>query len=162
MRTKHVNRQLRVKLYFKFCQVLKDAKSFVLGNIYKSICENGKYASIRKRCIWIQSFCVCVFLPCNKLCLVFCHLDCTINTFNDTLEQIRIFLYLLLYHVLNFTILRGSLLHVILAGIFFPVILIDLIDILCGTVFLFAILNSVANVTASMLYFVFYLIYCSM
>ncbi|KAI3990615.1 hypothetical protein MKX01_022915 [Papaver californicum] len=30
-------------------KVLKDAKSFLLGNIYKSICENGKYASIRKR-----------------------------------------------------------------------------------------------------------------
>ncbi|KAI3860073.1 hypothetical protein MKX03_012770 [Papaver bracteatum] len=29
-------------------KVLKDAKSSVLGNIYKSICENGKYASIRK------------------------------------------------------------------------------------------------------------------
>ncbi|KAF9615531.1 hypothetical protein IFM89_024158 [Coptis chinensis] len=30
-------------------KVLKDAKSFLLGNIYKSICENEKYASIRKR-----------------------------------------------------------------------------------------------------------------
>ncbi|PIA50290.1 hypothetical protein AQUCO_01300793v1 [Aquilegia coerulea] len=30
-------------------KVLKDAKSFLLQNIYKSICENGKYESIRKR-----------------------------------------------------------------------------------------------------------------
>ncbi|KAF6141600.1 hypothetical protein GIB67_001152 [Kingdonia uniflora] len=30
-------------------KVLKNAKSFLLENIYKSICENGKYASIRKR-----------------------------------------------------------------------------------------------------------------
>ncbi|KAD5316754.1 hypothetical protein E3N88_16700 [Mikania micrantha] len=29
--------------------VLKDANSFLLGNIYKSVCENDKYASIRKR-----------------------------------------------------------------------------------------------------------------
>ncbi|KAI7751887.1 hypothetical protein M8C21_002614, partial [Ambrosia artemisiifolia] len=28
--------------------VLKDANSFLLGNIYKSVCENDKYASIRK------------------------------------------------------------------------------------------------------------------
>eukprot|EP00262_Sarcandra_glabra_P011811 TRINITY_DN2910_c0_g1_i3.p1 TRINITY_DN2910_c0_g1~~TRINITY_DN2910_c0_g1_i3.p1 ORF type:complete len:737 (-),score=134.23 TRINITY_DN2910_c0_g1_i3:375-2585(-) len=30
-------------------KVLKDAKSFLLCNIYKSICENEKYANIRKR-----------------------------------------------------------------------------------------------------------------
>uniref|UniRef100_A0A2N9F3V5 DNA mismatch repair proteins mutS family domain-containing protein n=1 Tax=Fagus sylvatica TaxID=28930 RepID=A0A2N9F3V5_FAGSY len=30
-------------------KALKDAKSFLLANIYKSICENEKYASIRKR-----------------------------------------------------------------------------------------------------------------
>ncbi|XP_057977263.1 DNA mismatch repair protein MSH4 isoform X2 [Malania oleifera] len=30
-------------------KVLKDAKSFLLANVYKSICENEKYASIRKR-----------------------------------------------------------------------------------------------------------------
>ncbi|OMO52493.1 hypothetical protein COLO4_37144 [Corchorus olitorius] len=30
-------------------KVLKDAKSFLLANIYKSICENEKYADIRKR-----------------------------------------------------------------------------------------------------------------
>ncbi|KAI3727449.1 hypothetical protein L6452_16063 [Arctium lappa] len=30
-------------------KVLKDANSFLLGNIYKSVCENEKYASIRKR-----------------------------------------------------------------------------------------------------------------
>ncbi|KAK2983002.1 hypothetical protein RJ640_012877 [Escallonia rubra] len=30
-------------------KVLKDAKSFLLGNVYKSICENEKYASMRKR-----------------------------------------------------------------------------------------------------------------
>ncbi|KAB1216997.1 DNA mismatch repair protein MSH4 [Morella rubra] len=30
-------------------KVLKDAKSFLLANIYKSVCENEKYASIRKR-----------------------------------------------------------------------------------------------------------------
>ncbi|XP_058085648.1 DNA mismatch repair protein MSH4 isoform X6 [Magnolia sinica] len=30
-------------------KVLKDAKSFILCNIYKSVCENEKYASIRKR-----------------------------------------------------------------------------------------------------------------
>ncbi|XP_048500899.1 DNA mismatch repair protein MSH4 isoform X3 [Beta vulgaris subsp. vulgaris] len=30
-------------------KVLKDAKSFLLGNIYKSICENEKYARIRER-----------------------------------------------------------------------------------------------------------------
>ncbi|KAK9102938.1 hypothetical protein Sjap_020192 [Stephania japonica] len=30
-------------------KVLKDAKSFLLVNIFKSICENGKYDSIRKR-----------------------------------------------------------------------------------------------------------------
>ncbi|GAB2274183.1 MutS protein msh4 [Dionaea muscipula] len=30
-------------------KVLKDAKSFLLANIYNSICENEKYASIRKR-----------------------------------------------------------------------------------------------------------------
>ncbi|KAI3787643.1 hypothetical protein L1987_42251 [Smallanthus sonchifolius] len=30
-------------------KVLKDANSFLLGNIYKSVCENDKYASIRKR-----------------------------------------------------------------------------------------------------------------
>ncbi|KAK6935161.1 hypothetical protein RJ641_035316, partial [Dillenia turbinata] len=29
--------------------VLKDAKSFLLGNVYKSVCENDKYALIRKR-----------------------------------------------------------------------------------------------------------------
>nr|XP_043610732.1 DNA mismatch repair protein MSH4 [Erigeron canadensis] len=30
-------------------KVLKDANSFLLANIYKSVCENDKYASIRKR-----------------------------------------------------------------------------------------------------------------
>ncbi|XP_017973427.1 PREDICTED: DNA mismatch repair protein MSH4 isoform X2 [Theobroma cacao] len=30
-------------------KVLKDAKSFLLANVYKSICENEKYADIRKR-----------------------------------------------------------------------------------------------------------------
>nr|GFA27634.1 DNA mismatch repair protein MSH4 [Tanacetum cinerariifolium] len=30
-------------------KVLKDANGFLLGNIYKSVCENEKYASIRKR-----------------------------------------------------------------------------------------------------------------
>ncbi|KAF3944662.1 hypothetical protein CMV_028886 [Castanea mollissima] len=30
-------------------KALKDAKSFLLENVYKSICENEKYASIRKR-----------------------------------------------------------------------------------------------------------------
>ncbi|KAG8662279.1 hypothetical protein MANES_01G082400v8 [Manihot esculenta] len=30
-------------------KVLKDAKSFLLANIYKTVCENEKYASIRKR-----------------------------------------------------------------------------------------------------------------
>ncbi|XP_040988269.1 DNA mismatch repair protein MSH4 isoform X1 [Juglans microcarpa x Juglans regia] len=30
-------------------KVLKDAKSFLLANIYKSVCENEKYASIKKR-----------------------------------------------------------------------------------------------------------------
>lgn len=30
-------------------QVLKEAKSFLLGNVYKTICENEKYTSIRKR-----------------------------------------------------------------------------------------------------------------
>ncbi|KAM7525530.1 hypothetical protein LguiA_015432 [Lonicera macranthoides] len=30
-------------------KVLKDAKSFLLGNVYKSICENEKYGLIRKR-----------------------------------------------------------------------------------------------------------------
>uniref|UniRef100_A0A803LWW7 DNA mismatch repair protein MSH4 n=1 Tax=Chenopodium quinoa TaxID=63459 RepID=A0A803LWW7_CHEQI len=30
-------------------KVLKDAKSFLLGNIYKSICENEKYALIKQR-----------------------------------------------------------------------------------------------------------------
>ncbi|KAA8521355.1 hypothetical protein F0562_012026 [Nyssa sinensis] len=30
-------------------KVLKDAKGFLLGNVYKSVCENEKYASIRKR-----------------------------------------------------------------------------------------------------------------
>lgn len=30
-------------------QVLKDAKSFLLCNIYRSICENEKYACMRKR-----------------------------------------------------------------------------------------------------------------
>ncbi|XP_059644121.1 DNA mismatch repair protein MSH4 [Cornus florida] len=30
-------------------KVLKDAKTFLLGNIYKSVCESEKYASIRKR-----------------------------------------------------------------------------------------------------------------
>ncbi|WCJ25871.1 DNA mismatch repair protein MSH4 [Euphorbia peplus] len=30
-------------------KVLKDAKSFLLGNVYKTICENKKYASIRQR-----------------------------------------------------------------------------------------------------------------
>ncbi|XP_059456672.1 DNA mismatch repair protein MSH4 [Corylus avellana] len=30
-------------------KVLKDAKSFLLANMYKSVCENEKYASIRKR-----------------------------------------------------------------------------------------------------------------
>ncbi|KAL3497512.1 hypothetical protein ACH5RR_040244 [Cinchona calisaya] len=30
-------------------KVLKDAKCFMLTNIYKSVCENDKYASIRKR-----------------------------------------------------------------------------------------------------------------
>ncbi|CAK9173258.1 unnamed protein product [Ilex paraguariensis] len=30
-------------------KVLKDAKSFLLANVYKSICENEKYATIRKR-----------------------------------------------------------------------------------------------------------------
>ncbi|KAM6557226.1 hypothetical protein CsatB_004245 [Cannabis sativa] len=30
-------------------KVLKDAKSFLLANIYKSVCENEKYALIRKR-----------------------------------------------------------------------------------------------------------------
>ncbi|KAK3039502.1 hypothetical protein RJ639_028084 [Escallonia herrerae] len=30
-------------------KVLKDAKSFLLGNVYKSICENAKYASMWKR-----------------------------------------------------------------------------------------------------------------
>lgn len=30
-------------------RVLKDAKSFLLGNVYNSVCENEKYASIRKR-----------------------------------------------------------------------------------------------------------------
>ncbi|KAL7188611.1 hypothetical protein ACSBR1_038470 [Camellia fascicularis] len=30
-------------------KVLKDANSFLLGNVYRSVCENEKYASIRKR-----------------------------------------------------------------------------------------------------------------
>lgn len=30
-------------------QVLKEAKSCLLGNVYKSICENEKYTSIRNR-----------------------------------------------------------------------------------------------------------------
>ncbi|XP_048229690.1 DNA mismatch repair protein MSH4 isoform X2 [Ricinus communis] len=30
-------------------KVLKDAKSFLLANVYKTICENEKYASIRRR-----------------------------------------------------------------------------------------------------------------
>ncbi|GAV72825.1 MutS_V domain-containing protein/MutS_IV domain-containing protein/MutS_III domain-containing protein, partial [Cephalotus follicularis] len=30
-------------------KVLKDAKSFLLANVYKSVCENEKYSSIRKR-----------------------------------------------------------------------------------------------------------------
>jgi DNA mismatch repair protein MSH4 len=34
--------------------VLKDAKSFLLANMYKSVCENEKYASIRKR--YVASF----------------------------------------------------------------------------------------------------------
>ncbi|KAI8529853.1 hypothetical protein RHMOL_Rhmol11G0006600 [Rhododendron molle] len=31
-------------------KVLKDANSFLLGNVYISVCKNDKYASIRKRC----------------------------------------------------------------------------------------------------------------
>lgn len=34
---------------FKAFQVLKDAKSFLLANVYKSVCANETYASIRKR-----------------------------------------------------------------------------------------------------------------
>lgn len=30
-------------------QVLKDAKCFLLANVYKSVCENEKYAAIRRR-----------------------------------------------------------------------------------------------------------------
>ncbi|KAJ8538684.1 hypothetical protein K7X08_029980 [Anisodus acutangulus] len=30
-------------------KVLKEAKSFLLGNVYKTVCENEKYTSIRKR-----------------------------------------------------------------------------------------------------------------
>lgn len=30
-------------------QVLKDATSSLLANVYKSVCENEKYAAIRKR-----------------------------------------------------------------------------------------------------------------
>lgn len=40
-------------------QVLKDAKSFLLANIYKSVCENEKYASIKKR--YVEGFLLLVF-----------------------------------------------------------------------------------------------------
>ena len=30
-------------------QALKDAKCFLLANIYKTVCENDRYASIRKK-----------------------------------------------------------------------------------------------------------------
>lgn len=34
---------------FENVQVLKDAQSFLLSNVYKSVCENEKYPSMRKR-----------------------------------------------------------------------------------------------------------------
>lgn len=41
----------RLLTLFALCpmQALKDAKCFLLSNIYKTVCENDKYASIRKR-----------------------------------------------------------------------------------------------------------------